>query len=626
MAYWRDEYEEKVSTPRKALDLVKPGTTIYISGGCSRPRIIVEHLLKKRSFHDNRICTPFTFMPSPFFEPDVMKKFRINSFYMDSEVERGVMNGHSDYTPIYTSELPYMFRTGRIKLDVAVIQVSPPDLHGFCSLGTSVDITKSAVESADVVIAEVNRQMPRTLGDSFIHTSQIDQLIEVDYPVEHPLDDEGIDHDTVKAIARNAAKLVHDGATIQIGTGMLPDAILSEFGDKKNLGVHTEMFSDGVMELVKAGVINGSKKTIHPRKIVTSFVIGSAELMEFVDNNPSIEFHPSDYTNDITVIAKNNKMVAINTASVIDLTGQVLADRTGLESISNPGGMPDFIRGALSARGRTIIVMPSTTSDGQTSRIVSVVPKGAGVGAMREDIHYVVTEYGIAHLRGKTLAKRSLELINVAHPSFREKLLDQAVALGYLPEDQSRRSYRGLPYPEELEQTAVFDGQTAIVRPLKPTDEDLVRELFYSFSSKTLQQRFMTTRVLQPREERMSQVNIDYDLSMAFGVFLVRGSMTELIAVCEYERNPKNSSAEVSFAVRDDWQGKGVGTYMVNLLVRVGKSRNIKTFTADVLSTNVGMLNLFYRTGLDVSAKLEDDVYKISFDLVKEEEKVKEAG
>jgi len=297
-----------------------------------------------------------------------------------------------------------------------------------------------------------------------------------------------------------------------------------------------------------------------------------------------------------------------------------------MESVSNPGGMPDFIRGALSARGRTVIVMPSTTSDGQTSRIVSVVPRGAGVGAMREDIHYLVTEYGIAHLRGKTLAKRSLELINVAHPSFREKLLDQAVALGYLPEDQSRRSYRGLPYPRELEQTAVFDGQMATVRPLKPTDEDLVRDLFYSFSSKTLRQRFMTTRVLQPREERMSQVNIDYDLSMAFGVFINYGPKTELIAVCEYERDPKNSSAEVSFAVRDDWQGKGIGSYMVNLLVRVGKSRNIKTFTADVLSTNVGMLNLFYRTGLDVSAKLEDDVYKVSFDLVKEEGNIKEAG
>lgn len=626
MVYWRDEYERKVSTPKKALELVKPGTTIYISGGCSRPKLIVENLLKKKTSHDNRICTPFTFMPSPFSDPEVQKKFRINSFYMDSEVERGVMNGHSDYTPIFTSELPYMFRTGRIKLDVAIIQVSPPDLHGFCSLGASVDTTKSAVESADLVIAEVNRQMPRTLGDSFIHTTQIDQIIEVDYPVDHALDSEGIDPETIEAIAKNAAKLVYDGATIQVGTGMLPDAIMPGLAEKKNLGVHTEMFSDGLMNLVKAGVINGSKKSIHPRKVVTSFVIGSGELMEFVDNNPSIEFHPSDYTNDPTVISQNSRMVAINTASVIDLTGQVLSDRTGLESISNPGGMPDFIRGTLSGRGRTVIVMPSTTGDGQTSRIVSVIPKGAGVGAMREDIHYVVTEYGIAHLRGRTLANRSLELINVAHPSFRERLLDQAVALGYLPEDQSRRAYQGLPYPKELECNAVFGGQDMVVRPLKPTDEDLVKELFYSFSSKTLQQRFMTTRVIQPREERMSQVNIDYDMSMAFGVFIERGPNVELVAVCEYERDPKNSSAEVSFAVRDDWQGKGIGTYLVNLLVRIGKSRNIKTFTAEVLSTNVGMLNLFYRTGLDVEAKLEDDVYMVSFDLVKREEKGMRAG
>ena len=617
MKYWRDDYEDKVSTPKKALSFVKPGDTIFISGGCSRPKYIVENLLKKETSHDNKILTPFTFLPSPFIDDEVQKKFRINSFYMDSEIERDVMNGHADYTPIHNSELPYMFRSGRINVDVAIIQVCPPDLHGFCSLGTSVDITKAAVEAAKVVIAEVNRQMPRTLGDSFIHISQIDYLVEVDYPVGHEMDDEAVSPEVVKAIAVNTAKLVADGATIQIGIGKIPNAVLGELKDKKNLGVHTEMFSDGLIDLVECGAVNGSKKAIHTNKIVTSFVIGSARLIDFVNNNPTIEFHPSDYTNNPVVIAQNSKMIAINTASTVDLTGQVLSDRTGLDYVPNPGGMPDFIRGAIIGRGRSIIVMPSTTVDGSISRIIPSIPKGAGVAATREDIHYVVTEYGIAHLRGKTLAARALELINVAHPNHREKLLDIAVAMGYLPEDQSKRSYLGAPYPKEFEFYNEFDGQKMFIRPLKPIDEDLVKELFYSFSSKTLQQRFMSVRQIQLRLERMSQVNIDYDLTMTFGVFIEKHDVIEMIAICGYDRDPKTSSAEVSFAVKDDWQCKGIGSYMVNLLINVGKVRNIKTFTAEVLATNVGMLNLFYRTGLDVNAKLEDDVYTISFNLVK---------
>lgn len=617
MKYWRDDYEDKVSTPKKALSLVKPGNTIFISGGCSRPKFIVENLLKKETSHDNKILTPFTFMPSPFTDDEVQKKFRINSFYMDSEVERDVMNGHADYTPIHNSELPYMFKSGRIKVDVAIIQVCPPDLHGYCSLGTSVDITMAAVESANIVIAEVNRQMPRTLGDSFVHVSQIDQIIEVDYPVDHIQDDEAVSPEVVDAIATNVAKLIPDGATLQIGIGRIPDAVLGKLKDKKNLGIHTEMFSDGLVDLVECGAVNGSKKSIHAGKIITSFVVGSTKVMDFIDNNPTVEFHPSDYTNNPLVIAQNSKMIAINTASTVDLTGQVLSDRTGLDYVPNPGGMPDFVRGAIFGRGRSIVVLPSTTLDGNTSRIIPSIPKGAGVAATREDIHYVVTEYGIAHLRGKSLADRSLELISVAHQNHRAKLLDLAVAMGYLPENQSKRSYLGSPYPKEFESYSEFNGQRMFIRPLKPTDEELSKELFYSFSSKTLQQRFMTTRQIQPRIERMGQVNIDYDLTMTFGIFIENHDVPEMVAMCGYERDPKNSSAEVSFAVRDDWQGKGLGSYMVKLLIEVGKSRDIKTFTAEVLATNVGMLNLFYRTGLDVNAKLEDDVYIVSFDLVK---------
>ncbi|MCL1983935.1 MAG: GNAT family N-acetyltransferase [Methanomassiliicoccaceae archaeon] len=614
--YWRDDYEKKVSTPKKALMSVRPGRTIFISGGCARPKYMLENLLKKEKSSDNKILTSFNFLPSPFSDEKVQKIFRVNSFFLDTEVEEGVSKGRMDYTPVHTSELPYMFESGRISIDIAIIQVSAPDMHGYCSLGTSVDITKSAVKAAKIVIAEVNRQMPRTLGDSFVHTSELDHIVEVDYPVEHEFDPEEVSQDVLDEIGRNVAVLVSDGSTLQIGIGKVPNAALRHMSNKKYLGIHTEMFSDGVIDLVEKGVITGEKKSIHPNKIVTSFVIGSARLMEFVDNNPTIEFHPSDYTNDPIVIAKNNKMVAINTASSVDLTGQVLSDRTGLKDVDNPGASSEFARGASYSKGRSIIAIPSTAEG--MSKIVSSVPQGAGVSMSREDVHYVVTEYGIAHLRGRTLANRALELISVAHPSHRARLLDEAVELGYLPKDQSKRPYTGKPYPSDLQLRETFAGTELLIRPVKPTDEDMMKELFYSFSEKTMHQRFMSKRMIQPWFERMSQVNIDYDATMAFGVFYKMGEKTEMVAMCSYEYDIKTGSAEVSFAVRDSWQGKGLGTYLLNLMIRVGKSRNIKAFTAEVLSTNVGMLNLFYRTGLDVKAKLEEDVYVVSFNLVKQ--------
>ncbi|MCL2786745.1 MAG: GNAT family N-acetyltransferase [Methanomassiliicoccaceae archaeon] len=613
--YWRDDYEKKVSTPKKALAAVRPGRTIFISGGCAKPQYMLENLLKKETSRDNKVLTSFNFLPSPFADEVVQKNFRVNSFFMDTEVEEGVSKGSMDYTPIHTSELPFMFESGRIGVDVAIVQVSPPDIHGFCSLGTSVDIAKSAVRAANIVIAEVNLQMPRTLGDSFIHVTDMDFIIEVDYPVEHEFDPEDVTDSVLDALGKNAAKLISDGSTIQVGIGRIPNGILKHFRDKKHLGVHTEMFSDGVIDLVEAGVITGEKKTIHVNKIITSFVIGSQRLMEFVDNNPTIEFRPSDYTNNPIVIARNEHMVAINTASSVDLTGQVLTDRTGLKKVDNPGATAEFARAASYSHGRSIIVIPSMAED--KSKIIATIPKGAGVSLSREDVHYVVTEYGIAHLRGRSIANRALELISVAHPRFRAKLLDEAVKHGYLPKDQSSRPYTGKPYPSEFEFSEIFNGTELSIRPLKPTDEDMMKELFYSFSEKTMQQRFMSTRVIQPRYERMSQVNIDYDVTMGFGIFQKIGQKMVMIAMCNYEQEMKTGTAEVSFVVRDEWQGKGLGTYMLDLLVKVGKSRNVKTFTAEVLSNNANMLNLFYRTGLDVNAKLEDDVYLVSFNLVK---------
>ncbi|MGE4275154.1 MAG: GNAT family N-acetyltransferase [Candidatus Methanomethylophilaceae archaeon] len=618
--YWRDDYEKKVTNAKRAISKIKKGRSIFIGGGCGQPHTLVDELVKQSwALADNRIISPFTFSSSPFAAKKVADTNQMSAFSQALDMQGSLLTDKADYTPLHMSEIPRMMEAGRIPVDVALIQVSPPDLHGYCSLGVSVDMTKAAAKTAKLVIAEINRQMPRTLGDCFIHVSEIDHIIEVDYCVAHEPEFDDTCDEILDTIAASVATLVEDGATIQIGLGNVPNRVLRFLGDKKHLGVHTEMFSDGIIDLVEKGVITGKKKSIHPEKIITSFCIGSARLMEFVDNNPTIEFHSCGYTNNPLVIGRNRSMVAINTAPSVDLTGQVSADRSAIDFFSSPGGQEDFVRGASYAeRGRSILAIPSVDASLQHSRIVSAFPRGAGVSSTREDMHYVVTEYGIAHMRGKTIAQRALELINIAHPDFRKQLLREAKELGYLPQDQSDTPYMGKPYPREYEHWEIFSGQRLFIRPIKPTDEEMIKEFFYSFSERTLQQRFMSPRPLMGREVRMSEVNIDYDTTMAFGVFKADAhSVYELVAISNYRKDVKTNTAEVSFMVKDDWQGKRLGTYLLNLMIRVGRQRGIKAFTAEVLATNVHMLNLFYKTGLDVKTKLEEDVYTVYFDLLK---------
>ncbi|HIJ01008.1 MAG: hypothetical protein PWQ88_59 [Candidatus Methanomethylophilaceae archaeon] len=620
--YWRDEYERKVTTARRAISHIKRGRSIFIGTGCAYPLELTDELIEySDNLIDNTIITPFSFSAGPFAEKRLEDRFRLNSFHLGTEIEVAMKAGRADYTPLHMSEIPRLIEDDRIPIDVALIMVSPPDMHGFCSYGVSVDVTKTATEAAEIVIAEVNRQMPRTLGDCFIHIKDIDYVVEVDYPIAHDLFHEEASDDVINIIAQYAATLIEDGATLQIGMGTIPNAVLHYLGDKKDLGVHTEMFSDGIIDLVESGVINGKRKTVDPEKIVASFCIGSDKLIEFVDNNPQLEFHPSKYTNNPMIIGSQYKMVAINSAPAVDLTGQITADRVSVPYASSPGGQEDFIRGAsYSKKGRSILVLPSTTLDGKHSRILPSLPAGAGVSSTREDIHYVVTEYGIAQLRGKNIIQRALELINIAHPLFRNELFDAAKELNFLPEDQSSLPYRGKLYPREFEYWEVFDGHEALIRPLRPSDESLLRDLFYSFSDKTIYQRFMTVNPYVVRSELRKLANLDYDLQMAFGVFILDGEREELVAVSHYDKDPKTNTAEVSFVVRDDWQGKGLGKYLLNLMIQAGRKNRIKAFTANVLINNTAMLKLFYGTGLDVRAELNDDVYNIYFELEKEKE------
>jgi len=427
LSSWTDTYRSKVTSASRALEAVRSGQRVYIHPGAAEPEGLVRALIERApELRGVEVIHLLTLGEAGYVKPGMEPHFRHTAMFVGANVREAVNDGRADYIPVCLSEIPSLFRSGLLPIDVCLIQVSPPDEHGFCSFGVGVDCTKTAAEMARVVIAEVNTEMPRTLGDSFIHVRKLDIVVETTRPIlelpRRPITDLN------RRIAKHVAGLVEDGSTLQLGIGGIPDAVLSYLTDRKDLGIHTEMFSDGVMELVEAGVINNEKKTLHRGKIISGFLMGSEKLYEFVDNNPIIELHPNEYTNDPFIIAANDRMVAINSALQVDLTGQVCADSMGSSIYSGVGGQLDFIRGAARAKGgRPIIALPSTARDDTVSRIVPVLDSGAGVVTTRADVHYVVTEYGVASLHGRTLRQRAEALISIAHPSFREQLYESAV-------------------------------------------------------------------------------------------------------------------------------------------------------------------------------------------------------
>ncbi|MBI3871486.1 MAG: acetyl-CoA hydrolase/transferase family protein [candidate division Zixibacteria bacterium] len=425
---WAEEYRRKIVGAAEALQVVQSGARVYIHPGCAEPESLVEALVARKDQLENvEIVHLLTMGTAPYVTPDMAGHFRHRSLFTGANVRQAVNEGRADYTPIFLSEIPRLFTDGTLPLDVALIQVSPPDEHGFCSFGVGIECTKTAAESARVVIAEMNRQTPRTLGDSFIHLHKLDYIVPVDRPMlELPRLRMSPLHSQIGA---HVASLVENGSTLQMGIGGIPDAVLFHLAGKKDLGIHTEMFSDGVIELVQKGVINNEKKTLHRGKIIASFVLGSRALYDFIDNNPICEFHPSNYVNDPFVIAENDRMVAINSALQVDLTGQVCADSIGDYIYSGFGGQVDFIRGAARSQGgKPIIALPSTARNDELSRIVASLDSGAGVVTSRGDVHYVVTEFGVANLHGRSIRERAAALIAIAHPKFRDELTAQAKA------------------------------------------------------------------------------------------------------------------------------------------------------------------------------------------------------
>ncbi len=427
------KWQSKYISAQEAAAKVRSSQRVFLTGNCASPQEFTRALCNRYTeLHNVELVQILDLGPSKCITDDMAEHIRVNSMFISATVRDAVNAGLADFTPVRLSDIPLLFSRGVINLDVAVIQVSPPDEHGFCSYGVEVSVTKMAAESARLVIAEVNPQMPRTHGDSFIHVNAIDYMVAVDYPLPevHPEPS----NETQQRIARHIAALIPDGATLQMGIGGIPNSVLRELTEHRDLGIHTELFSDGIIDLIESGVITCARKTLHPGKVVAGFVVGTRHLHHYVDDNPFFEFHPTEYVNDPFIISRNDRMVSINSAIEVDLTGQVCADSIGPAFYSGVGGQLDFVRGAARSKdGKTIIALPATAKKGSLSRIVAQLKAGAGVTTTRNDVHFIATEFGIADLWGRTIRQRVEALVNIAHPDFREDLLRYAAEQNYIP-------------------------------------------------------------------------------------------------------------------------------------------------------------------------------------------------
>lgn len=610
-AAWKERYRIRTVDARKALAGIRRGARVFVGSGCAEPVLLVTALGERDDLADVEVLHIMTIGQAPYARAAQAGRFRHNAFFIGSNVREAVAAGQADYTPVFLSEIPALFRSRKLPLDFALISTTPPDAHGFCSLGVSVDVVRSAVDAAEVVIAEVNPTMPRTHGAGFLHVDEIDLFVTNADPILEipvPRTDE-----ISGRIGRFCADLVPHGATLQLGIGEIPNAVLAALSGKTDLGLHSEMISDGVIDLIESGAINGRRKTLHPGKAVTSFCMGSRRLYDFVNDNPFFEFLPTEYVNDPFVIARNDRMISINSALQVDLTGQVCADSIGTRFYSGIGGQVDFIRGAARSKdGRSILALPSTAKGGTLSRIVPILTEGAGVVTTRGDVHTVVTEYGVAELKGRTVRERTLALISIAHPDFRGELLAAAKQRKFVTVDQIPWPEGGKPYPAELESTEQFKGLEIRFRPIKPSDERLLREFFYSHSADTVYQRYHAPLKSLTPQQIQQLCTLDYDRQMALVGFTKEGETEKMAAVGRYSLDRSTGLAEVAFTIHDDLQCRGIGTWLLQRLIDIARPRGIKGFVGYVLSGNVRMLNLFHRCGFPVESKLDSGIYTVT--------------
>jgi len=594
------QYEEH-HTEKKTInweDYLKSGNRIFIGSNAAVPNALIDNLIaNSNNLHDIEAVHILTLSENVWAKPEHKDLFKVNSLFIGGKnIREAIAEGRGDYTPCFISDVPRLFNENSLPLDVALIMVSPPDEYGYCSLGVSVDIVSAAVKAAKYVIAQINPKMPRTNGHSFVHMNQIHAWINVAQELPQ-ISPPQVDKRT-EQIGQYTAMLIENGATLQIGIGKIPEAVLRYLANHKDLGIHSEMISDGVIDLMLKGVINNRKKTYHKGKAVVTYCIGSQRLYDFVDGNPHIEFYPSEHVNSPVKIAKNDNMVSINSAIEVDLTGQVISDSIGYQFYSGIGGQVDFVRGAsLSKGGKPIIALPSTTKDGKTSRIVAHMTEGGGVVTSRGHVSYVVTEFGIASLQGKSIRERALELIRIAHPKFREQLLADVRKHYWVPEYQES-SPSSVPELGTIELKKFnFANINYILRPLAPADERKLQEFFYSHNKETLIMRYNHHITQMTREKSCNLVSVNQHVDLAL-CFTRKDYLGESIqAVARYYYIENINSGEVAFVIKESLRGRGMATTLLGEMIAIAKIRKLDSLVACVRRDNASMLKVFERSG-----------------------------
>ncbi|MFW6081717.1 MAG: GNAT family N-acetyltransferase [Desulfosalsimonas sp.] len=596
---------EKLLTPENAVKEIQNGSRVFIGTGCGEPQQLIRSMVEDESIQD---IVVYQMLSSTFAqyvdEPYFTSRFSLKLFFISLHMRQAAFEGKLDYIPAYLSQIPDLFDSKQIGLDVALVQVSPPDRFGYCSLGISVDITVSGMNNASVVIAQVNPRMPRTWGDGFVHVDDIDYIVEYEEPLVEALP-ESKNQEIVDRIAKYIDQLVDDGSTLQIGFGHLPNYVLLYLTGKKDLGIHTQVITDGFLPLLQQGVITNKQKNYLPNRVVTSLCMGSENLYKFMDNNPMFYFRSADFVNDPNIIAKNDHLISISSALEIDLTGQICTDSKGYIFYSGIGDQVDFIRGSKMSRGGfSIIALPSTAQGGQVSRIVPHLSEGAGVATTRGDVDIVVTEYGIAELHGKGIYQRVMELAQIAHPKFREWLIEEAKKRHYIFGDQIPPSKQDLMFLENYKSHLELEnGKTVEFRPLLPSDEFATRNFYYSLQESTVFYRFFYRRKVFSREMLQKQwASVDYHQNMTIIGMVQRGKHKEIVAIGSYGAAEKDV-AEVAFVVKEDYQGMGIGTYMLEMLEKIAKENRYNSFTATVLSENKAMTRVFEKRYPDCTIK-----------------------
>lgn len=604
-------YQGKIVTADEAVSVIKPGDHVFVGTACATPVTLVQALERiDPSLPDVQFYHFLTTGAVAHEDGAPKTHYRHRSFFIGSDVRAAAALGIADYVPISLAQVPPLIENGRIPIDVALIQTSLPDEFGYVSLGVSVDITLPAVQNAKKVIAEINPSMPYTLGDTFFHLDKIDRLVMVETPVieyQHPLTNA-----VGERIARYIASIIDDGSTLHIGIGRIPNEVLNYLVDRQDLGIHTDVITDSIVPLIERGIITGAQKSSHRGKIVASYCLGTRRLYHIINKNPMFSFHPIDYVSDVHLISQQKRMVSVTQAFAVDLTGQICADQFQGEFYSGVSTQPEFIRGtAYAPGGKPIICLPSTTDDGKTSRIRPLLLAGEGVTVARSDVHYVITEYGIAYLLGKCIRERTLSLIEIAHPDFRSWLIEEAKRLRYLPPDQTLKSSIGYPVGEERT-VRLKNGTIVLIRPARASDVAGVQDIFYHLSQEDIYTRFFRGLRSLSASEAQRLCNVNYDTEVAFLAVTGTRENEKIVGSSCYFANLSTNMAEVAFMIAPEWQSMGVGKALQERMIEYAKARGLRGLTAVILSDNPKMVNLAKRACNSVSFKRQGITYEVT--------------